>query len=84
VPSGDDRRIYPGLTREALLARAAAFEEFAEWEKHHPISLDPSQALAAVGWLYELLPEAARQRPVDASGVQELHRCLAGLNRRDR
>ena len=33
-----------------------------------------------IGWLYEVLPEESRDRPVDPSGVMELHRCLAVLD----
>ncbi len=37
------------------------------------------QNLAAVFELYELIPEAARQRPVDAQGVIKMHKALACL-----
>jgi hypothetical protein len=36
--------------------------------------------IAGIGWLYEVLPEESRDRPVDPSGVMELHRCLAVLD----
>jgi hypothetical protein len=38
-----------------------------------------SQSLAAVFELYEVIPEAARQRAVDAQGVIEMHKALACL-----
>jgi hypothetical protein len=38
-----------------------------------------NQSLAAVFELFVLIPEAARQRPVDAQGVIEMHKALACL-----
>ena len=70
-------RIYPGLTAEAIRARAAALERFARWEACHPQHLSPAAALAAAAALYELLPAESRTRPVDPSGVMAFHALLA-------
>ena len=36
--------------------------------------------IAGIGWLYEVLPEESRDRPIDPSGIMELHRYLAVLD----
>jgi hypothetical protein len=40
----------------------------------------PARSIAGIGWLFDLLPRASRNRPVDPSGVAELHRCLTILD----
>ncbi|HQU34941.1 MAG TPA: hypothetical protein PLB88_11540 [Thermoanaerobaculaceae bacterium] len=70
-------RLYPGLTREALLAREAALERFAEWKAAHPVVLPPSAAIAAVAALYEMLPAESRRRAPDPSGVMTFHALMA-------
>jgi hypothetical protein len=72
------RGIFGGV--EALRRRREAFEIFNRWEVAHPSCLGATEAVAAIGALYELLPVASRKRPVDPSGVQEMHRCLARLS----
>jgi hypothetical protein len=68
--------------RASLLRRETALKRFAAWEALHPATATPEAALNGIGLLYELLPPESRSRPVDTSGVQQLHRCLAVLNRR--
>jgi hypothetical protein len=70
-------RFYPGLTAEAVRARAAALERFARWEAHHGPRLSAAAAVAAAGALYDLLPATSKTRPVDPSGVMALHALLA-------
>jgi len=65
--------------RAGLLQRERQLVRYSEFERNLPLSDDPALSIAGVGWLYDLLPEASRVRPVDPSGVQELHRCLAVL-----
>ncbi len=48
-------RLYPELTRAALLAREGALEHFAEWEAAHPAALSPAAAIAAVAAIASLL-----------------------------
>jgi len=61
--------------------RTEAFERFAAWERAHPVRLSPAVAVAAVGELYSWLPEAARRRAIDPSGVARLHAALRRLAR---
>lgn len=62
-------------------ARLEGYARFAEWEASHPARLTPADAVASVGALYELLPQDARRRPVDPSGVQHMHRVFRLLSR---
>ena len=57
----------------------SALRRFNEWEANRADKMPANQSLAAVFELYELIPEAARQRPVDAQGVIEMHKALACL-----
>ena len=63
-------------------ARAAALRRFNEWEEQHPLELDPEQALAAIGALYDLIPPEARKRAVDTEGVRKMHAALSSLKGR--
>jgi hypothetical protein len=65
--------------KEFYSARAAAFRRFNEWEEQHPLELDPKQALAAIGALYNLIPPEARTRAVDTEGVRKMHAALSSL-----
>jgi len=66
-------------TSTALHHREQQLEKYSELEADLPRSDDPKLAVSGIGWLYDLLPAASRARPVDTSGIQELHRCLAVL-----
>ena len=70
-------RLYPELTRAALLARERALERFAEWEAAHPAALSPAAALAAVAALFEMLPAESRRRAPDPTGVMRFHELMA-------
>lgn len=70
-------RLYPELTRAALLARAAALQRFARWEASHQAPLSASAAIAGIAALYELLPREDRSRPPDPTGVRTLHALMA-------
>jgi|GEM_PF-1295231 len=56
-----------------------ALRRFNEWEVSHADKMPDNQSLSAVFELYELIPEAARQRPVDVRGVIKMHKALACL-----
>jgi hypothetical protein len=71
----------PQELASAIRARADALARFAEWESSHPAILTPEAAVAAIGALYQLLPPASRQRPVDTRGVARLHDTLRHLSR---
>ncbi len=62
-----------------LRQRSDALRRFSAWEEQHRSYLSAADAVAAIGFLYDQLPAASRVRPVDASGVQTLHRKLAAL-----
>jgi hypothetical protein len=74
MPDHDQKNFYA--------ARAAAFRRFNEWEEQHPLELDPEEALAAIGALYELIPPEARKRAVDTEGVRKMHAALSCLKGR--
>lgn len=61
-------------TREGLREKVRAFAAFSSWSAAHPQRLEGADALAAVGDLYELLPEAARrcERDPRFAGVQRM------------
>jgi len=61
--------------------RATSLDRYAQWESTHPTVLGSAAALEAIGALYEILPTAVRERPVDASGVICLHRILKHVSR---
>ena len=63
--------------------RRRAFQRFEQWEQASGNLRDrtPEQKFAAAAGLYDLLPAAARQRPIVTSGVAELHRRLGVLRR---
>lgn len=63
----------------ALHERAEALARFEAWEAAHPNRLSPAAALEAIGALCDLLPPAARLRPVDPAGVIVLHETLGLL-----
>jgi hypothetical protein len=63
--------------QSAFRRRAEAFRRYAEWEAKHIETYQPADAVAGVGWLYELLPVECRQWPIDTRGIAKLHRCLA-------
>lgn len=75
---------YGFVDRQTLERRAEQLRRFEEWQRAHPHRVDARQALAGIGFLYELLPLAARKRPFDPSGVQAMQRALALLERRPR
>jgi hypothetical protein len=67
--------------QSAFRGRAEAFRRYAEWEAKHVETYQAADAVAGVGWLYELLPVECRQRPIDTQGIAKLHRSLALLSR---
>jgi hypothetical protein len=58
---------------DLLRARTERLERFAIWSSLHPPMLTPAAAVASIGSLYQLLPPASRQRPVDTAGVARMH-----------
>lgn len=58
---------------------AEALRRFEQWERDHPAVLDARVALAGIGWIWQLLPEESRRRPLDVSGIDRMRRTLAVL-----
>ncbi|MCF8111922.1 MAG: hypothetical protein K9J85_10590 [Desulfobacteraceae bacterium] len=56
-----------------------ALRRFNKWEANRADKMPDNQSLAVVFELYELVPEAARQRPVDTQGIIKMHKALACL-----
>ncbi len=66
-----------------LRERAAALARYEAWNREHALYLEPAAAVAAVSFLYDLLPEAARRREDDPrfEGVGKMLDALALLGR---
>ena len=73
--------IYPGLDARDIELRRLAFERFSAWEASHRFPSDPARNLRSVAWLWQMLPEDARERPVDPTGVTRMRQALAVLGR---
>ena len=66
-------------TKNLFSDRQKALQGFDEWGKKHPLELSPQTAVEGLDFLYKLLPEASRQRPIDPSGIMIMRRALAHL-----
>lgn len=67
-------------TSAGLIEREKQLERYSSLEGGLPSTpACPAISIAGIGWLFDLLPQASRSRPVEPSGVIELHRCLAVL-----
>ena len=66
-------------TKNLFSDRQKALHDFNEWEKKHPLEMSPQTAGEGLDFLYQLLPETSRQRPIDPSGIIIMHRALAHL-----
>ena len=56
-----------------------AFARFNEWEKQILEKPDSADCLAAVFDLYDLVPNEAKQRPVNVEGIIKMREGLACL-----
>jgi len=59
--------------------RQKALQGFNEWGDRHWLELSPQAALEGLDFLYNLLPEESRHRPIDPSGIMIMRRALAVL-----
>jgi hypothetical protein len=66
---------------DAVRRRAASFDRYSRWTVTHPTLVSPSAAVESVGALLSILPQASRERPIDATGVIRLHAALKLLAR---
>lgn len=65
--------------KDLFSARQRTFERFHVWQKKQTLEISIQAALEGLDFLYQLLPEASRQRPVDPSGIMIMRRALAHL-----
>lgn len=66
-------------TKNLFLDRQIALQCFNEWGGKHPRELSPQTAVEGLDFLYNLLPEESRQRPIDPSGIMIMRQALAHL-----
>lgn len=66
-------------TKNLFSDRQKMLQSFNEWVKKQPLELSPQLAIEGLDFLYSLLPEASRHRPIDPSGIMIMHRALAQL-----
>jgi len=66
-------------SKEELVNRFAAFKRFNEWEKKNPVSMDACGALAAVGAIYDLMPEKSRNYSPDSCGIKSMQSALSHI-----
>jgi len=66
-------------SKEELANRFAAFKRFNEWEKENPVSMDARGALAAIGAIYELMPDEIRDYHPDSFGVKAMQAALSHI-----
>ena len=70
------------LDKESFRRYTESLRRFAVWESSQRfVPQSAADAVAAAGFLYDLLPQESRTRPVDVSGVRILHSTLALLHR---
>jgi len=66
-------------TKSKIVNHLEALHRFNQWEKNRFDRMEDGQNLSAVFKLYELIPEEARQRPVNVEGIMKMRKALACL-----
>jgi hypothetical protein len=64
---------------QAMRRRAAALRLFDRWQARQPVAMEPAVAIAAIGWIWQLLPAPSRQRDPDPRGIERMQKLLAVL-----
>ena len=69
------------LLKNQYLNHISAFERYNTWEAENFIStdLDAEEAIAALGTLFDFLPEKSRTRPIETSGITIMRTALSKL-----
>ena len=67
------------IQKSEIEEHLSALKRFNEWEQDNPDKMEDSLCLAAVFELYEMIPEHARQRPLNVAGIVKMRRILACL-----
>jgi hypothetical protein len=67
------------VDKEKLLDRLAKFKKFNEWEEAHPCTMDAEEALAAIDFLYNLIPSDSRNSSPDITGIKKMKSTLSNI-----
>jgi hypothetical protein len=67
------------IHKKAYVEKCSAFDRFNDWELQLQEKPDYAICLAAVFELYDLVPDQARQRPVNVEGIIKMQKELACL-----
>jgi hypothetical protein len=85
VPAPATKPFSASITKEQFDLRKRQLENSNRWEREQPPEEHtPEWNLAAVGALYELLPESTRaqERDPERRGIRRMHELLAKLSSR--
>jgi len=65
--------------KDRLAFHLQALEKYNAWESEHPQMLSPAAALASIGYLYQLMPNEAKQRDFNATGIIRMRNIFSKL-----
>ena len=74
-----EKNIKSRKHKDMIHETCKAFARFNEWEKQILEKPDSADCLAAVFELYDLMPDQARQRPVNVEGIIKMREGLSCL-----
>lgn len=57
------------IEKPQLLSHLKAMGKFNAWAENHRLALNPQEALASIGTLYDLIPAEFRHRAVQTEGI---------------
>jgi hypothetical protein len=73
------KKIESRKQKDMIQEKCNAFRRFNEWEKQILEKPDMADCLALVFELYDLVPDQAKQRPVNVNGIIKMREGLACL-----
>jgi len=70
--------------KKLIRHRQECLERYNRWEALHREKLTAAEAIRKVGELYEMLPEEAKKKDIDAKieGIRKMHEALSVLGRK--
>ncbi len=71
----NDSRIHKKMIHE----RCKSFERFNTWERKISEKPGPATCLAILSELYDMMPDQAKQKPVNVEGIIKMRESLACL-----
>jgi len=74
-----EKNIKSRKHKDMIHEKCEALDRFNEWEKQILEKPDYADCLAAVFELYDLMPDEAKQRPVNVEGIIKMREGLACL-----